>query len=381
MCSMDVPLAGWWGNRVRVEVSDVGDLGEALCARWRHLQSLTPDFGSPLVGPDFAKLIARHRGDGKVAVGYRGGEAIAFMAFHAAARGYVRAIGAPFCDYQAIVSDPAEPVNGNDFLAQAGISSLVCTSLMDPHGLFANQTLETVDSYRIDCIHGSSNFMESLRAANPKWAKNLRRLGNKMDRELGAMRLVGHDRAQAGFDALMDIKIRQFHETGMTNVLRPAWVMGFMNELFANQDGEFGGCLVSLYAGEKFVAGQFGVRLGDWFHPWIASTCPASHPYSPGIVFLAEMLKEADALGLRVIDLSEGHGHYKAQFCRTPYKAKAGIVGVDPATAPSRAKGVVGLINRRFDLISAVEPDFGGRIVALGNAVASVPRRLIARMD
>ncbi len=108
----------------------------------------------------------------------------------------------------------------------------------------------------------------------------------------------------------MAIKVAQYHETGITNVLGSKWIKAFMQDLFETRGGEFGGCLVSLYSGDKFVAGQFGARLGDWFHPWIASTCPLSHPYSPGILFLAETIRQADDLGLRIIDLSAGHSHY-----------------------------------------------------------------------
>jgi CelD/BcsL family acetyltransferase involved in cellulose biosynthesis len=366
---------------VRVDVSNLNELSDTLAQRWRELQAVTPAFLSPLLGPDFASFIARYRPDSKVAIGYIDGTAIAFFAFHAAANGYVRAIGAPFCDYQAIVSDPNVVINGPDFLQQAGIASLSCSSLSDPNGLFDTRSMTPIETYRIDCGDGGDVLIEALRAANPKWAKNLRRLGNKMERELGPIRLVGSDTNQASFDALMSIKVAQFHQTGVTNVLRPKWVETFMHDLFSQQSHLFGGCLLSLYAGDKFVAGQFGVRLGDWFHPWIASTCPVSHPYSPGIIFLSETIKKAQSLGLRIIDLSGGHGHYKGQFCRTPYVAHSGILGAHPSTAPSLGGGALATINRRLDLISAVEPDLGGRVAAIGAAIAAVPRRVIARRN
>ena len=217
---------------MRVEVQNLKEMSAALAERWRAVQALTPEFMTPLVGPDFASLVARHRDDAKVAIGYDEDLAIAFFAFHPTSNGYARAIGAPFCDYQAIVSDPKVKFSGPQFLEMAGIASISSTSLMDPHGLFDQTTLSKVDAYRIDCSNGSSAYMEALRSANPKWAKNLRRLGNKMDRELGPIKLIGHDTCQASFDALMAIKVAQYHETGMTDVLRPQWVKGMMQELF-----------------------------------------------------------------------------------------------------------------------------------------------------
>jgi CelD/BcsL family acetyltransferase involved in cellulose biosynthesis len=364
---------------VRVDVIDLTALPDALADRWRHLQTLTPQFASPLVGPEFARFVARYRPDARIAIGYEGDDAIAFFAFHPARNGYVRAIGAPFCDYQAIVSDPNVRLSGEAFLQAAGIGSIAFSSLMDPLGVFDKSALSLVEAHRIDCSGDGEAFFETLRVANTKWAKNLRRLTNKMDREMGPLRLVAHDTDAASYDIMMAIKVAQFYETGVTNVLRSKWVQRFMRDLYDLRDPDFGGCMVSLYSGKKFVAGHFGVRQGDWFHPWIASTCPQSHAYSPGIIFLGEMTRQSDKIGLRVIDLSAGHGHYKGQFCRNPTLVYAGVVGSKPETAPNQGSGPLALINRRLDLIGAVEPDLLGQMTAIGTAIANIPRRLATR--
>lgn len=364
---------------MRVDVLELAALTDALADRWRELQSLTPDFASPLVGPDFARLVARHRPNAKVAVGFEGDAPVAFFAFHRAGNDYVRAIGAPFCDYQAIVSDPNVTMKGEVFLQAADIGSIALSSLMDPHSIFDKTGLSLVEAHRIDCGGDGDAFFETLRLANTKWAKNIRRLTNKMDRELGPVRLVAHDTNEASYDTMMAIKVAQFHQTGVTNVLRSRWVQNFMRDLYNLRDPDFGGCMVSLYSGDKFVAGHFGVRQGDWFHPWIASTCPLSHAYSPGIIFLSELTHQSDKAGLRIIDLSAGHGHYKSQFCRNPTLVHAGIVGTKPKSAPSQGESALSAINRRLDLISAVEPDFLGQVTAIGTAIASIPRRLATR--
>jgi CelD/BcsL family acetyltransferase involved in cellulose biosynthesis len=364
---------------VRVEVLNITALSDDLASRWRALQDLTPEFGSPLVGPDFARFTGRYRSDAQVAIGYDGDQAIAFFPFHRAQGGYVRGIGAPFCDYQAVVSDPQRPIRGEDFFKMAGIGAIALTSLMDPHNVFDKRGLSLVEAHRIDCNHDGEAYSERLRLANTKWSKNVRRLTNKMDRELGPVRLVAHDTNEESFDIMMAIKVDQFHQTGVTNVLRSDWVKRFMRDLFHHRSDAFGGCMMSLYAGKKFVAGHFGVRLGDWFHPWIASTCPLSHPYSPGIIFLHEMTRQSDKVGLRIIDLSAGHGHYKSQFCRDPISVHAGVIGAKPKAAPNQGSGPLAHIARRLDLIGAVEPDLLGKITAIGTAIAIIPNRIAAR--
>lgn len=348
-------------------------------ARWTALQAETKEFGSPLVGPYFAQLTQRHRGDVHVAIAEQDGRDVAFFAFHRASHGYARPVGAPFSDYQAIVSEPGVELDGTQFLADAGIERMAVSGLMDPHGLFAATALEATLGYRISVKDGGAAKLERLRQANPKWAKNLRRLANKMDRELGPMRFVTGDTDPAAFEAVLNLKIEQYHESGLTDVLRPAWVKAMMQDLFTCTDPKFGGCLITLYAGEYMVSGQFGVRQGSWFHPWIASSCPKAHPYSPGIVFLGQMVRYAEDIGIETIDLAQGHSHYKAQFSRNPVTVHTGQVGRRAIPASAVKSGPIAMIQKRLDLIASVEPDLAGRLHAGWAAVTSAPRRLIAR--
>ena len=354
-------------------------LTEGQIDRWAALQRETPEFGSPLVGPYFAQLVQRHRGDVHVAIATEAGHDVAFFAFRKASHGHARPVGAPFSDYQAIVSEPGLKLDGTAFLAEAGIERMAVSGLMDPHGWFQSAPLEQTLGYRLSVKDGGAAKLERLRQANPKWAKNLRRLANKMDRELGPIRFITGNQDRGSLEAVLQLKIDQYHESGLTDVLRPAWVKAMMEDLFANTDPAFGGCLITLYAGDYLVSGQFGVRQGGWFHPWIASTCPKAHPFSPGIVFLAQMVRHAEDIGIETIDLAQGHSHYKSQFARNPVTVLVGQVGRRATLASTAHIGPIGLIQKRLDLIASVEPDLAGRLHAGWAAVTSAPRRLIAR--
>lgn len=379
MCNGALGFARGTEPALKVYTISADALTEDQIAHWAALQLETQEFGSPLVGPYFAQLIQRHRGDVEVAIATQDGRDIAFMAFHKVGHGYARPVGAPFSDYQALVSEPGLKLDGTQFLADAGIERMGVSGLMDPHGLFAGAVLEPTLGYRISVKDGGAAKMERLRQANPKWAKNLRRLANKMDRELGPIRFITGDTNPAALEAVLNLKIEQYHESGLTDVLRPAWVKAMMQDLFTRTNPNFGGCLITLYAGEYMVSGQFGVRQGGWFHPWIASSCPKAHPYSPGIVFLGQMVRYAEDIGLNTIDLAQGHSHYKAQFSRNPVTVQSGQIGLRAQSASAGRKGALGLIQQRLDLIASVEPDLAGRLHAGWTAVTSAPRRLIAR--
>ena len=364
---------------MKISTISAAALTEGQIARWAALQQETKEFGSPLVGPYFAQLVQRHRGDVQVAIAEQDGREVAFFAFHKVGHGFARPVGAPFSDYQAVVSEPGVTFDGNAFLADAGIERMAVSGLMDPYDLFTGSALEPTLGYRISIKDGGAAKLERLRQANPKWAKNLRRLANKMDRELGAIRFVPGDQDPAALEAVLQLKIDQYHQSGMTDVLRPAWVKAMMQDLFTRNDPAFGGCLITLYAGEYMVSGQFGVRQGGWFHPWIASSCPKAHPYSPGIVFLGQMIRYAEDIGIETIDLAQGHSHYKSQFSRNPVTVQSGQIGLRARPVSVAHKSPIGLIQQRLDLIASVEPDLAGRLHAGWAAVASAPRRLITR--
>jgi CelD/BcsL family acetyltransferase involved in cellulose biosynthesis len=364
---------------VKVTTISADALIEGQIARWAALQQETPEFGSPLIGPYFAQLVQRHRGNVQVAIAAHDGREVAFFAFHRAGYGYARPVGAPFSDYQAIVSEPGLKLDGTAFLAEAGIECMAVSGLMDPHGLFQTVPLEPTLGYRIGLKDGGAAKLEQLRQANPKWAKNLRRLANKMDRELGPIRFVSGDRGSDALEAVLQLKTDQYHQSGLTDVLRPQWVRAMMQDLFSRTDPLFGGCLMTLYAGDHLVSGQFGVRQGRWFHPWIASSSPKVRPYSPGIVFLGQMVRYAEDVGVETIDLAQGHTRYKSQFSRNPVTVQTGQIGLRARPSSAIRKGPVGLIQQRLDLIASLEPDLAGRLHAGWAAVISAPRRLIAR--
>ena len=364
---------------MKVTTISADALTESQITRWAALQRETPEFGSPLVGPYFAQLVQRHRGDVHIAIASEDGREVAFFAFHKTSHGHARPVGAPFSDYQAIVSEPGLKLDGTALLAEAGIERMAISGLMDPYDWFQIAPIEPTLGYRISVKNGGAAKLERLGQDNPKWAKNLRRLTNKMERELGPIRFITADQDPSALYAILQLKIDQYHESGLTNVLRPQWVKAMMQDLFSRTNPEFGGCLITLFAGDHLVSGQFGVRQGGWYHPWIASTCPKAHPWSPGIVFLGQMLCHAEDIGLEIIDLALGHSHYKSQFARNPVTVLAGQVG-RRATAVSTAQtGPIGMIQKRLDLIASVEPDLAGRLHAGWAAVTSAPRRLIAR--
>ena len=355
------------------------ELAEPDAAAWRAIQAAHVDFADPLMGPDFARAVGRVRADARVSVFRQGGCAVGFLAYHLRPGGFVRAIGAPFSDYHALVAEPG--LSAAEALAAAGVTAFRFTGLVDPHGAF--EATSDLEAFAITLDGDAEAYLETLRAQSPKRFKNYRRLDHKLDREVGALRVVAPDQDPVAFQQLIAWKRDQLIRTGVHDVLRTDWTRGLMADLFETRVGQMRGLMINLYAGDRLVAGHFGVQAGDYYHPWIASTDPELAAWSPGQVFLTRAIAAMPGLGLRTYDLGASHDHYKRPYALTTRRVAEGL---DTAsTAQGRvaqlseqawvlAGGVaspVARLRRRLDSIVASELSLAGRARGLATAIAA----------
>lgn len=362
-------------------------LAEADLRIWRDMAAAEPAFRSPLLGPDFACAVGAMRDDARVAVIRRGGQALGFLPHHRRPGAMARPIGSPLSDYHGLVSRPDAGLAGAEVLRAADLTAYRYTGLVDPHGVFCRT--ETKAAHVIDLAGTDAEaYLEAVRAASPKKIKNWRRLDNKLEREVGAVTLVGPDYSREAFDQLIAWKREQLERTGVHDFLRPDWTRGLMLDLFQKRTGPFQGLMINLYAGGQLVAGHFGVRLDGVYHPWIASTNPAHGEWSPGQIFFMRAIAAMPGLGLHHYDLGPGHDHYKGAYALSQVQIGEGTATAATmagrvahsldgvmALAGSRGAGPVGRLTRRMEAIASVELTMGGRMRGLVDAFANQAQR------
>ncbi|MBO9708539.1 MAG: GNAT family N-acetyltransferase [Caulobacter sp.] len=370
-----------------VEILHPRHLAPEDVALWRVLAAAEPAFTNPLMGPDFAQAVGRVRDDARVAVIRRDGQTLGFLPHHRRPGGTARAIGSPLSDYHGLVSRRDADLTGGEVLRAADLVSYRYTGLIDPYGVFGQAELKTAHVIALGNTDAAT-YLEAVRAASPKKIKNWRRLDNKLEREVGAVELVGGDRSRQAFDQLIAWKREQLARTGVHDFLGPDWTRDLMTDLFENQDGSFQGLMICLYAGDQLVAGHFGVRLNGVYHPWIASTNPAFADYSPGQVFFLRAIAAMPELGLDRYDLGPGHDHYKGAYALSQVQIADGTATAASMAgrvansldnvltlAGARGAGPVGKLTRRMDAIASVELTMGGRMRGLVHAVAGQAQR------
>lgn len=361
------------------EILRPAELGSRDRAAWTALREGQPLFRTPLIAPDFATAVGRVRRDAAVAVIRRSGSPVGFLAHHRRPGGFSRPIGAPFSDYHALVAEPG--LDAEAALRLAGIRAFPFSGLLDPHQAF--RPSGHAQSYAIELPPGATaaaDYLEALRAGSAKRFKNLRRLGHKLEREVGPLRLIADDASLDRFTTLFAWKHAQFRRSGLTDVFAAGWAQALMRGLFERGEGELRGLMISLLAGERPVAIHFGVREGEYYHPWAAGHDEALSAYSPGQLFLWRVIEAMPALGLRHYDLAGGHDHYKLPFANRILSIGEGRAGeapdrwrpVERALGPSGAR-----LRRRMGQIAAVELTLPGRIAAFAHALATSNRRLL----
>lgn len=349
-------------------------LSDAERRAWAAFAAATPAFASPLLSVGFAELVGSVRDDLFVAVARREGEIVGFLPHHRRPFRFGRPVGAPFSDYHAFVCRPDPGVEAEALLAGMGLASFRFTGLIDPYGVFAQAAPDLSPSLQIAFEGEGADYLETLRAGSPKRFKNLRRLVHKLEREVGDLTIVAPHRDQADFGQLIAWKRQQLQRTGLHDVLGASWTQKLMEAAFDRTEGEFTGLLIGLRIGDRLVAGHFGVRQGDRYHPWIAAHDPALSAYSPGTVFLWKAIEAMRGLGLSAYDLSGGHDHYKRPFASGAVDVASGTARRGGAVLAPKQTALARL-HRRMDQIAAVELSLGGRLQGLATAVAAQGRR------
>ncbi|WP_374572139.1 GNAT family N-acetyltransferase [Phenylobacterium sp.] len=362
------------------------DLPAEDVVAWRAMCAAQPAFDSPLMGPDFALAVGRARADARVAVWRRDGRAIGFLAHHLRPGGLARPIGAPLSDYHGLVSEG--PLDAGQALAAAGLAAYRFTGLVDPFDIFASGVTGRSQGFVIALEGTAEDYLEALRAQSPKRFKNYRRLMSKLEREVGELVVAAPDVSQESFEKLIAWKRAQLQRTGLHDFLGAEWTRGLLDDLFARREGEFKGLMIGLYAGGRLMAGQFGVRLGQVFHPWIASTDPDMGAWSPGQLFFLKAIAAMPGAGLKVYDLAGGHEHYKRPYALSSRATADGVATADTAAgrgarmaeaawamAGANRDGAAASLRRRLDIIATTELSLAGRARGLALAIAARARR------
>lgn len=369
---------------MRVRIVPIEDITDEMVLDWNNWAAPSGRLTSPYLRFEFAGAVARARDDVRVALFEDNGEVVGFFPHHAAREGVVRPVGAPMSDYQGIVAAPGWQLDPASVLAAAGGSALVFDNWHGPVARGKAQLRSMDGSAIVDLTGGSDAYFEARAAQHPSHFRKTARLQRRAERECGPVRLEFGDPTGALFDRLCTWKQAQYRQSGKLDVLNIGWVHSVLTALRQSEGSEFGGMTAALWFGDRLAAVEFGLAAGGVYHSWFPAYEPELAKYSPGLLLMQGIFRNAQSQGIDRVDLGGGGGHYKKYYgsyevplgrgrVLTPGLAALGIRSWELAEAAARIMpdGLAEIpvrLRRRWSQACAFETSLTPRLASMARA-------------
>jgi CelD/BcsL family acetyltransferase involved in cellulose biosynthesis len=176
---------------------------------------------------------------------------------------------------------------------------------------FAPYMALTDGSPFIDLRCGIEVYERGLRERSTEEYRTLQRKERKIDREIGPLRLECDSHDPAVLNQIIAWKRPQYERTGVPDSLAEPWTRDVLRALIDRQEGPLSGLMSALYAGDRLVAAELGLRSGGIFHNTFCAYDPEHGRYSPGRLLSLAFLRWAAANGIRQVELGKGQEEYK----------------------------------------------------------------------
>lgn len=307
---------------MKVSIVRGNELASDLLRPWREIQLANPELGSPYFSPEFTQAVASVSDDVEVAVIEEDNKVSALLPFER--RGAVgMPVGRTLSDYHGLICAAGIALDPRELIEKCRLIAWDFDHLLASQDCFSPFHWTHDESPQINLSRGFDAYTSECHAARSEQIK-MRRL----ERELGALHFVAHASNSVALEQTLAWKVEQGIKQGGTYELRHGRPRAIIESIFDTQSENFAGMLSLLYAGDRLVAAQFGMRSRTDWHWWFPSYDPAMAKYSPGLILLLKMAKHAPSVGLLRIDLGKGRMHYKERFKNTSIRLAIGSIAL-----------------------------------------------------
>lgn len=298
---------------MRFDVISIGDLDDGLVAVWQNLQSASDDLCSPFFGPEFAQLVGRCRSDVFVGIIEQEGTPCGFLPFHRKLGTAGIPIGGQVCDYQGIIGAQPAQHEMPAMLRGFGLASYDFNHALSTQKAFSSNSFWQSSSPRADLRNGYDMWKDEV-SRSSKFLKTLARKARKIEREIGALRFVEHDRFEGSWETFVQWQDAAMRRRGSCGFSAVKWVNQLVSEIREEQRPGLQGRFSTLYAGDKLVAAHFGMRNERGHHWWFPTYDAELSTFSPGLLLLHHCIAAAANAGIDEFDFGRGDERYKTEF-------------------------------------------------------------------
>ena len=265
----------------------------------------------PFFAPEFARIIARARGDVRVLMASEAGEPVAFWAIHKCAGGWARPIGGPFSDWHGPVQKSDIALTPALFLKETGFGGMTVHGLQPLTPGPAEAGLTRVASNMSVLTQGVEAFFAEQQRKFPKHFKKMRRVNRNAARDFSDVTYTLDDDDEAAFEWLIQVKRAQYVRTGKHDVLGSDWSARMLDGLRQTDSKNFGVMLSTLRFDGRIAAAELNIYSGRILHSWLTGFDMELGYYSPGYMLQHGVLERMGARGFDQYDTGCGLDYYK----------------------------------------------------------------------
>lgn len=301
-----------------------------LAASWEKLRQADTVYRSPFFSPDFARAVGAVREDARIGVFERDGRCVGILPFQSLNRSTLAPIGGAYNDLHGILGDLGAPTCFASLVNELGGSSFRFHSIVDNASASVQRfVFGTTEAFLANLrIHPESyvTFLENTRETIYKQRKKSR----KMVKDLGPIRLEYDCHDHQVLDKVIELKRTQYQRTYIFDLLSVPWAKRLLHTLLERREEKCRGILSVLYAGDRLIAGHYGMVEDQMLHYWFPVYDFQYHQYSPGTALFLEISREAEKAGIEKIDFGYGAQPYKQKLTDTVSKVLFGRVDSSP---------------------------------------------------
>jgi CelD/BcsL family acetyltransferase involved in cellulose biosynthesis len=300
------------------------ELCPRLAERWSALQQADPALESAYFHPEFTRCAARVKANVEIAVMEDAGSVVGFFPFERRTPTLGEPVGSFMSDYHGLVTATDACVDPSDLLRACRLTAFDFSHFplaRLPRGVRAEQIAE---SPILALSDGYAAYVAKKRAAGSEVIGQTNRRERRLAREIGPVRFEADDTNPSALDAVLAWKSAQYLRSGHEDIFRLSWTRGLLEAIRETKADGFAGILSTLYAGDRLIAGHFGMRSRSSWHYWFPAYDPEFSKYSPGLILILKMAESASGMGLRTIDLGTGALLYKDRLATGAVDLAAG---------------------------------------------------------
>lgn len=289
------------------------DLTEQELCTWHALATDVPRFQTPFLHPEYARAMARFRPQVEVAVLSNGVGPNGFFAYERHGNS-AKPLGIKLADFQGVVASDECHCDASTLLTSTRLSASEFDHLLADDAVFAGSSVRVDESPYMDLSTGMDTYLESMKSKGSGLISQVQRKQRKLEREVGSIEFTWHDLDDAAWQLLLDWKSAQRARTKTVNILAFPWVCEFLRHMLHIDEQGLRGVMSTLRVNGRVIAVHLGMCTPRRLHYWFPAYDPEFGRYSPGLILLLMIARQACDSGITRIDLGKGDDGYKSSF-------------------------------------------------------------------